>query len=92
MGDREKIVFSVGEALIKSLKGFENLTQEEIFEQRKKKFLNIGKEKSFMTFSKDPASFAKKYSFLRNFSGNRLINKQSSFDCCFLVQQNWIFI
>ena len=70
--DREKIVFSVGEALIKSLKGFENLTQEEIFEQRKKKFLNIGKEKSFMTFSKDPASFAKKYSFFRIIRENYL--------------------
>ena len=63
--DREKVVLSVKEKLIKSLKEFEHMTQEEIHEQRKKKFLNIGKEKGFINFSKDPTSFVTKYNFFK---------------------------
>ena len=39
------------QALIKYLKNFEKYTREEIFEERKNKFLNIGKQKSFGVFS-----------------------------------------
>ena len=37
---------------IKYLEEFKNFSREEIFEQRKEKFLNIGKQKTFTVFSK----------------------------------------
>ena len=40
------------EALLKYLDEFKKFSREEIFEQRKKKFLDIGKEKTFTAFSK----------------------------------------
>ena len=50
--NREQALLSTKEVLIKSLEEFKNYTQEEILEQRKKKFLSIGKEKTFTIFSK----------------------------------------
>jgi len=49
--DKKKIINSVQKELIKNLDKFKEMTQEEIHEQRKQKFLNIGKEKSFTMFS-----------------------------------------
>ena len=40
-------------ALLKYLEEFQNYTKQEILEQRKKKFLDIGKQKSFALFSRD---------------------------------------
>jgi len=48
---------------IKYLEEFKNYTREEIFEQRKKKFLNIGRQKSFITSSKDEISLVEKDNF-----------------------------
>ena len=45
----------IKEALIRHLESFKNLSREEIFEQRKEKFLNIGKQKTFTVFSKEAA-------------------------------------
>ena len=50
--NKEEVVFSTKEVLIKYLEEFRQYTKEEIFEQRKKKFLNIGKQKDFIIFSK----------------------------------------
>ena len=50
--DKETIVFSTKGILIKHLEEFEKYTKKEIFEQRKKKFLNIGKQKTFTVFSR----------------------------------------
>ena len=50
--NKEEVVFSTKGVLIKYLEEFRQYTREEIFEQRKKKFLNIGKQKDFTIFSK----------------------------------------
>ena len=50
--NKEQAILSIKEILIKYLEEFKKYTREEIFEQRKKKFLNIGKEKTFTVFPK----------------------------------------
>ena len=47
---------------MKYLDEFKKFSREEIFEQRKKKFLDIGKEKTFTVFSKG-TSWIKKDNF-----------------------------
>ena len=49
--NKEQIIFSTKKALVKHLEEFKKFTGEEIFEQRKEKFLSIGKQKSFQVFS-----------------------------------------
>ena len=49
--NKQNAILSTREVLIKSLEEFEQYTREEIFEQRKEKFLSIGKQKSFQVFS-----------------------------------------
>ena len=51
--NKEQVISSVKAALIRHLEEFKNFTREEIYEQRKKKFLNVGRQKSFTVFSKD---------------------------------------
>jgi acetyl-CoA carboxylase carboxyl transferase subunit alpha len=51
--NKEEIIYSTKSALIRSLEEFKNFTREEIFEQRKKKFLSIGKQSSFSVFPQD---------------------------------------
>jgi len=58
-----QVISSVKTVLIKYLEEFKNYTREEIFEQRKKKFLNIGRQKSFIKFSKDETSLVEKDNF-----------------------------
>ena len=62
--NKKQIISSIKTALIKSLEEFKNYTREEIFEQRKKKFLNIGRQKSFITSSKDEINLVEKDHFL----------------------------
>ena len=50
--NKEQVILSTKEVLIKYLEEFKKYTGEEIFEQRKKKFLDIGKEKTFTVFSR----------------------------------------
>ena len=47
----EQTILATREALLKHLAEFEKFSEEEIFKQRREKFLNIGKEKSFQVFS-----------------------------------------
>jgi len=49
--NKEQIISNTRNILIKSLGEFENFSGEENLKQRKKKFLNIGKQKSFQVFS-----------------------------------------
>jgi len=51
--DKKKIIFSTQRILTKYLDEFENYTAEEIFSQRRTKFLNIGKQKSLSMFAKN---------------------------------------
>jgi acetyl-CoA carboxylase carboxyl transferase subunit alpha len=50
--NKEQAISSLREVLIRHLNEFKNYKGEEIFEQRKIKFLNIGKERTFSAFSK----------------------------------------
>ena len=51
--NKEQVIFSTKEILIKYLEEFKKYTRDEIFAQRKEKFLNIGKRKAFTIFSKE---------------------------------------
>ena len=51
--NKEQVIFSTKEILIKYLEEFRKYTREEILEQRKEKFLNIGKQRAFTIFSKE---------------------------------------
>ena len=48
--NKEKIIFSAKEVLKRYLQEFKKNSREEIFAQREKKFLNIGKQKSIKSF------------------------------------------
>ena len=50
--NKEQAVSSTKAALIKHLEVFKNYSREEIFEQRKEKFLKIGQQRTFTIFSK----------------------------------------
>ena len=50
---KDHVVFSTRLILLKYLEEFTKYTGDEIFEQRKEKFLSIGKQKTFMSFSKE---------------------------------------
>lgn len=57
--NKEHVIFSTKIILIKYLEEFKNYTREEILEQRKEKFLSIGKRKAFTVFSKENDWIAK---------------------------------
>ena len=57
--NKEEVIFSTKEILIKYLEEFKKYTREEIFEQRKEKFLSIGKEKTLSVFSKGTSLIGK---------------------------------
>ena len=48
--NKEETILPTKKILMKYLEEFRKYTREEIFEHRKKKFLNIGKEKTFKVF------------------------------------------
>ena len=54
--DKEQILLNVKESLIKSLNDFKLMSGEEIFNDRKKKFLKIGRNKGFVTNAGDTSS------------------------------------
>nr|ADI19607.1 acetyl-CoA carboxylase alpha subunit [uncultured SAR11 cluster bacterium HF0770_37D02] len=70
--NKEKVVSSTKVALIKYLVAFKNFTREEIFVQRKTKFLNIGRQKSFTVFSKDVIGLVTKDNFIKHIKENYL--------------------
>ena len=74
--NKEQVILPTKNALIKYLNEFEKYTDEEIFEQRKKKFLSIGRQRSFSTLLKEEDGLIEKDSFLgsvkRNISENKI--------------------
>ena len=62
--NKELALLSAKTVLTKYLEQFKNYTREQIFEERKNKFLNIGKEKDFTLFSKNAADLISKQNFL----------------------------
>ena len=61
--NKAQVISSIKSVLVKYLDEFNNYTREEIFEQRKKKFLSIGRQKSFTVFSKATDGLIDKHSF-----------------------------
>ena len=61
--NKEQIASYTKEALTNCLKEFEGYTGEEIFEQRREKFLNIGKQRSYNVFYKVSDNLVKKSNF-----------------------------
>ena len=57
--NKEEVILSTKVILEKYLDEFKKFSSEEIYNQRKKKFLNIGKQKSFTSFSKDTVALFK---------------------------------
>ena len=51
--NKEQVIYSAQEILIKYLEEFKKYSREEIYQQRKEKFLNIGRQKSFKVFSEE---------------------------------------
>jgi len=63
--NKDETLLSVREALVKSLEEFKKFSREEIYEQRKNKFLNIGKQKTYKVFSNEDFRLPKKQDFLK---------------------------
>jgi len=62
--DKDQTVLSIKIVLQNFLKEFSSYSREEIFEQRKEKFLKIGTKKSFSVFSKRGINLLKKDNFI----------------------------
>ena len=61
--NKEQVISSTKVALIKHLEEFKNYTRDETFEQRRQKFLDIGRQKSFASFAKNLGSLVDKDNF-----------------------------
>ena len=64
--NKEQILISTKETLNKYLEEFSKLNKEQIFQQRKDKFLEIGKQKSFTQFLADETGIVEKYIFFKD--------------------------
>ena len=64
--NKEKVIVSIRSALLKYLDEFNELSGEDIFEQRKKKFLDIGKQKSFSYISSVKTSLASRENYFKH--------------------------
>jgi len=62
--NKEEVIFSVQAALANHLNHFKNYSPKEVYEQRKAKFLNIGKQKTFNVFSRDKVDIFKNTSLI----------------------------
>ena len=51
--NKEEVIFSVQKVLEKYLNYFKDYSRNEVYEQRKEKFLSIGKQKTLSSFSRD---------------------------------------
>ena len=73
--NKEEMILLIKEALKKNLDEFVSFNREEVFEQRKQKFLEIGKQKSFTAFSINESGLLKKYNFISTIKLNILKHK-----------------
>ena len=61
--NKEEVIFSVKNAINNYLNYFKDFSRDQIYEQRKEKFLNIGKQKSFKVFSGETTDMFKTANF-----------------------------
>jgi len=71
--NKEQIILSTKLVLIKYLEEFSRYSKKEIFEQRKNKFLDIGKYRNFTNFFKGENNIIKKHDILLSFKNNKKI-------------------
>ncbi len=71
--DQDKVAQSIKQSIIESLKYFENLSRDEIYNHRKAKFLKIGREGGFVKSSLNDGSLTYKESFISKVQ--RLFNR-----------------
>jgi len=81
--NKEQVISSVRKTLLKHLEKFKSDTRDQIFEQRKEKFLNIGKQKAFTVFSKETGWIQKEnlYDYAKQF----FINYKKSIIISFVI-------
>ena len=73
--NQENAIINCKKILLKHLEVFDHYSREQIFEQRKNKFLNIGTQKSFNIFSKE-GDWIDKGKFLQKFKDFLLKQKK----------------
>ncbi len=80
--DRNLILSNVKETISKNLKIFEEMTPEEILDQRKNKFLKIGRGKGFITNPESLTTLESKKNFIYQFFKN---NKKNMYYAIVLI-------
>jgi len=73
--NKEQIISFTKDVLKKYLDEFKNYNRDEVFEQRKKKFLNIGKYQGFTPFIKDWKNLAEQNTFFSSIKKNVVNHK-----------------
>ena len=72
--DKDLILQNVRNSLIENLRYFKNLTGEEIFNERKNKFLKIGRKKGFITNPQDLSNLQnQKDNFTKIFTSKKIL-------------------
>jgi len=90
--NKEEVLFSVKEILEKNLDEYKKYSREDVFEQRKNKFLNIGKQKGFKAFLSLDTTLAGKLNFIQIIKKNLI--KQKNKIAIFLILSlllTWFF-
>jgi acetyl-CoA carboxylase carboxyl transferase subunit alpha len=89
--NKEQAILSAKSVLKKYLEEFSNYSKEEIYEQRKNKFLAIGKQKTFVQFLTSDQSITKNYNSFKSLGFNYLKNNKKLF-LTFLILLIFIII
>ena len=89
--NKKEVIFFTKKALLKYLKEYENSTGDEILEQRKEKFLSIGKQKSFNIFSNESFQI-KKDNFLSSVKNVLFKFKKELIIVIFLIFIIFLFV
>jgi len=89
--NKEEVISSTREILKKYLQEFKEYSREKIFEQRKEKFLSIGKQKSFKVFA-DKTYWIKKENISRFFDKNLFKYKKSLIIISMLVLAGLLYL
>ena len=89
--NKEQAALFVKEALTKYLKEFKKYNGEEILQQRKKKFLNIGTEKTLSVFSKG-TNFINKENFTKSVKGILFRFKKELIIVAFVILVTALFL
>jgi acetyl-CoA carboxylase carboxyl transferase subunit alpha len=89
--NKEQAILSAKSVLKKYLEEFSNYSKEEIYEQRKNKFLAIGKQKTFVQFLTSDQGITKNYNSFKSLGFNYLKNNKKLF-LTFLILLIFIII